>query len=257
MDNASHQQAASPRLTSAAPRRNFDPAFRWLTVACGCLLLLAVAGILIELVRGSWSALEKFGAGFLVNRAWNPVTEDFGALSSIYGTLVSTLIALVLAVPLSLVIALFLVELAPPRVARYRRRRHRAAGGDPQHHLRHVGAVRLRAVHGRARPAVPRRVTGGLPLFQGPPMGIGMLTAGIILALMVLPFITAVMRDVFLMVPRGCQGIGLRHGRDHLGSDPQSHDSVRHPGDRRRLLPGPGPGHRRDDGGDLRHRQRP
>jgi phosphate transport system permease protein len=201
MDNASRQQAASPPLTSAAARRNFDPAFRWLTVACGCLLLLAVAGILIELVRGSWPALEKFGAGFLVNRAWNPVTEDFGALSSIYGTLVSTAIALVVAVPLSLIIALFLVELAHPRVRGFVGGAIELLAAIPSIIYGMWGLFVFAPFMAEHVQPFLARTTGGLPLFAGAPMGIGMLTAGLILALMILPFITSVSRDVFLMVP--------------------------------------------------------
>ncbi len=181
-------------------QRNFDPTFRWLATGCGALIILLVAGIFWELYQGSQLSLEKFGFGFLFSQAWNPVKEDFGAASSIYGTLVSTAIAMFIAVPLSLVIALFLVELAPPRVSRVVGGCDRAAGRHPQHHLRHVGAVRLCPLHGRPRPAGSgqnRRAA----FFKGPPMGIGMLTAGIILALMILPFITSVTRDIFLMVP--------------------------------------------------------
>ena len=180
---------------------NLDPAFRWLTLASGLAVLLLVGGILYTLVVGAMPSLKHFGFGFLASQAWDPAFMEFGALSSVYGTLVSTAIGMLIAVPLSLVIALFLVEIAPPAVSRL-------VGG----------AIELLA-------AIPSIIYGmwglfvfapfladyvqpwlasiapGLPLFQGPPMGIGMLSAGIILALMVLPFITSVTRDVFQMVP--------------------------------------------------------
>ena len=180
-------------------QRNFDPTFRWLAIGCGALIVALVAGIFWELYAGSQLSLDKFGFGFLFSQSWNPVKENFGAASSIYGTLVSTAIAMLIAVPLSLIIALFLVELAPPRVSRV------------------VGAaIELLA-------AIPSIIYGmwglfvfapfmadyvqpflahiGGPFFSGPSMGVGMLTAGIILALMVLPFITSVTRDIFMMVP--------------------------------------------------------
>ena len=181
-------------------QKNFDPAFRWLATFCGVLVVLMVVGIFWELVQGSRLSLGKFGFGFIFSQAWNPVKADFGAASSIYGTLVSTVIAMLLAVPMSLIIALFLVELAPPWLSRI-------VGG----------AIELLA-------AIPSIIFGmwglfvfapfmadyvqpfladipGGPLFSGAKMGIGMLTAGFILALMILPYITSVTRDIFLMVP--------------------------------------------------------
>jgi phosphate transport system permease protein len=199
----SRQKAVLSELEMPAEkrRRNFDPAFRGLTVFCGFLVLLVVAGILVELVRGSSLSLEKFGLGFLASQAWNPVTEDFGALSSIYGTLVSTAIALIVAVPLSLIIALFLVELAPPRVSRFVGGAIELLAGIPSIIYGMWGLFVFAPFMADYVQPFLNRVTGGFPLFEGPPMGIGMLTAGLILALMILPFITSVTRDVFLMVP--------------------------------------------------------
>ena len=129
----------------------------------------------------------------------------FGALVPIYGTLVTSAIALIIAVPVSFGIALFLTEIAPRWTARPGRHRDRAARRHPEHHLRHVGPVRVRAVHGRARRAVADDHLGNRPivgaLFSGPPIGIGMLTAGIVLGIMVIPFISSVAREVFNAVP--------------------------------------------------------
>lgn len=125
----------------------------------------------------------------------------FGAVSSIYGTIVSTAIAMIIAVPFSIVIALFLVELAPPRIS--------SAIGTAIELLAAIPSI-IYGMWGlfvfapfmsnHVQPALGK-AGGSLPLFKGPPMGIGMLTAGIILAIMVLPFISAVMRDVFKLVP--------------------------------------------------------
>ena len=90
-------------------------------------------------------------------RSWNPVTEQFGALAPIYGTLVTSAIAMLIAVPVGLMIAFFLTELCPPIAAPADRHRHRAAGRHPQHHLRHLGPVRVRAVPAEVRAAVPDR----------------------------------------------------------------------------------------------------
>ncbi|MDO9532648.1 MAG: phosphate ABC transporter permease subunit PstC, partial [Deltaproteobacteria bacterium] len=95
-----------------------DRTFRWLTFLCSLLVPLVMLAIGLDLVRSSWPAVKQFGWRFFWSTEWNPVLQEFGAGSSIFGTLVSTLIAMFIAVPLSLAIALFLVELAPPRVSR-------------------------------------------------------------------------------------------------------------------------------------------
>ena len=183
------------------PQKNYDPLFRWLTVLCSAVSLLLVAGILVELLMGSQLSLEKFGLGFLFSSLWNPVSKDFGAASSIYGTFVSTIVAMVLAVPLSLVIALFLVEMAPPRVSRLVGGAIELLAAIPSIIYGMWGLFVFAPFMSDYIEPFLSRVTGGFFLFNGPPMGIGMLTAGIILALMILPFITSVTRDVFQMVP--------------------------------------------------------
>jgi phosphate transport system permease protein len=144
---------------------------------------------------------ERFGARFLVTQAWNPVTGEFGALSSIYGTLVSTAIAMAVAVPLSLIIALFLVELAPPRISRFVGGAIELLAAIPSIIYGMWGLFVFAPFMADHVQPLLARVGGDFPLFSGPPMGIGMLTAGLILALMILPFITSVTRDVFRMVP--------------------------------------------------------
>ncbi len=178
-----------------------DRTFRWLAVASALLIPLLMGGIFLVLLQQSLPALKRFGFGFLTSQQWNPVTENFGALSSIYGTLVSTLIAMLLAVPLSIALALFLVELAPPRVSRVVGTIIELLAAIPSIIYGMWGMfVFAPFMANYIQPALGKTL-GWLPLFQGPPLGIGMLTAGIILAFMVLPIICAITRDIFSLVP--------------------------------------------------------
>ena len=183
------------------PPRPGDRVFRWLTAGCAAVVLLLVFGIFVELLRNAWPSLQRFGLGFVTSGQWNPAKEAFGGISSIYGTLVSTAIALLLAVPLSVAISLFLVELAPPRISIPIGYAIELLAAIPSIIYGMWGLFVFAPLMAKYVQPALSTVFGSLPLFQGPPMGIGMLTAGIIIALMILPFITAVMRDVFQMVP--------------------------------------------------------
>jgi phosphate transport system permease protein len=99
--------------------KSFDPLFKWAALVCAVGIVLVVAAIILQLTDSSMPSLKKFGLGFVASQEWDPVTEEFGAASSIFGTLVSTATAMAIAVPISLVAALFLVELAPPAVGVY------------------------------------------------------------------------------------------------------------------------------------------
>jgi phosphate transport system permease protein len=178
-----------------------DRTFRWLTFFCSLLVPLVMVAIGLELIRSSWPAIKQFGWHFLFSNDWNPVTQDFGAASSIFGTLISTLIAMVIAVPMSLAIALFLVELAPPRVSRVVGTLIELLAAIPSIIYGMWGLFIFAPFMAHYIQPLLGRTLGFLPLFQGPPMGIGILTAGIILAFMVLPFISAIARDVFQLVP--------------------------------------------------------
>lgn len=186
---------------SAVPGRGADVAFKWFTASCAAVIFVVLVAILAELTANSKLSLLHFGAKFLVSTSWNPVTQDFGALSSLYGTLVSTVIAMLLAVPLSLVIALFLVELAPPWASRLIGGAIELLAAVPSIIYGMWGLFVFAPVMADHVQPFLSKAGGWTPLFTGPPMGIGMLTAGIILALMILPFISAVSRDVFQMVP--------------------------------------------------------
>ncbi len=179
----------------------FDPLFRMTTRLFAAVILLIMVGLLLELTHNALPSIRRFGWGFLISEAWNPVRQQFGALAPIVGTLVSTAIAMVLAVPLSIGIALFLVEMAPPFL--------RSLFGAGIELLAAIPSIiygmwglfvfaPLMADH--VQPFLGRTL-GFLPFFKGPPMGLGVLTAGMILALMILPFLTSVIRDLFAMVP--------------------------------------------------------
>jgi len=211
-----------------ASEHRADRAFRVLTAACSLVVIALMAGILFELLANSREALGTFGWRFLTSDAWNPGRAEFGAASSVYGTLVSTAIAMLLAVPLSLAVAVYLVEVAHPRLAKFVGGAIELLAAVPSIIYGMWGLFVFATLMQRhIQPVLGERL-GFLPLFQGPPMGIGMLTAGLILALMVLPFITAVTRDVLLMVPpvlkesahgvgatmwEATRGVSLRYGR--------------------------------------------
>ena len=189
---------------AAKPARG-DVYFRGLTAACALVLPLIMIAIGLALAYYSIPALQKFGLGFFFSQEWNPVTQQFGALSSIYGTLVSTILAMLLAVPLSLAIALLLVELAPPRISRTVGTMIELLAAIPSIIYGMWGMFVFAPLMARYVQPWLHTYLGWIPgfglLFQGPPMGLGMLTAGIILGFMVLPFTCSITRDVFQMVP--------------------------------------------------------
>jgi len=214
LDNAGFATAgeSSAVAVSRSPRppvlRNnalMDAIFRNLTRFFAFLVFSLLAAILVSLMIGGSLSLQKFGVPFLWNENWDPVKEDFGALVPIVGTLVTSLIALVIAIPVSFGIAIFLTELSPVWLRRPLGTAIEMLAAIPSIIYGMWGLfvfVPLFQVY--VQPLL-KGALGGIPLlgalFSRPPMGIGMLTAGIILAVMVIPFITAVMRDVFEIVP--------------------------------------------------------
>ena len=168
-------------------------------------VLVVIAAIIESLFVGAAPALKKFGFGFLVSRAWNPVTKDFGALVSIYGTLVTSAIAMIIGIPVSFGIALFITELSPVWLKRPIGIAIELLAAIPSIIYGMWGLFVFAPFFGDyIQPWVSDHV-GSVPLigalFSGPPLGIGILTAGIILAIMVIPFMSAVMRDMFEVVP--------------------------------------------------------
>jgi phosphate transport system permease protein len=182
-----------------------DAAFRHLTRAAAIAVLVILSGIIVSLVYGSWPALHTFGFSFFYEEVWNPVTEKFGAIAPIYGTIVTSIIAMLIAVPVGLFIALFLTELCPMWLRRPIGIAIELLAGIPSIIYGIWGLfVFAPFLQQHVQPFLIA-VFGNVPvlstLFEGPPYGIGILTAGLILAIMVLPFITSISRDVFEAVP--------------------------------------------------------
>lgn len=182
-----------------------DPFFRNLTRFFALLVAVLLLGILVSLFRGSLPAFHKFGWGFLFSREWNPVTEVFGALPVLYGTLVTSGIAMLLGVPVSFGIALFITELCPKWLRQPLGVAIELLAAIPSIIYGMWGLFVLAPLLSEhVQPWVTEHL-GNWPvvgqLFQGPPLGIGVFTAGLILAIMVIPYITAVTRDVFETVP--------------------------------------------------------
>jgi len=182
-----------------------DVIFRLGTRAAAIFVLVLLGAIIVALIHGSWPALQKFGFGFLINESWNPVTENFGAIAPIYGTVVTSFIAMLIAVPVGLFIAMFLTELCPKWLRRPIGVAIELLAGIPSIIYGIWGLfVFAPFLQQYVQPAMINTL-GNVPgignLFAGPPYGIGVLTAGLILAIMVLPFITSISRDVFEAVP--------------------------------------------------------
>lgn len=182
-----------------------DAIFRALTFGFALLVLSILGGIIISLIDGALPALRQFGFSFFVGTSWNPVTEKFGALAPIYGTIVTSLIAMLVGIPVAFGVALFITELCPPWLKRPLGTTIELLAAIPSIIYGIWGLFVLAPfIQEYVEPALIASL-GGIPgiglLFEGPPLGIGVLTAGFILAIMVLPFIASVMRDVFETVP--------------------------------------------------------
>ena len=182
-----------------------DFVFANLTRLFAALTLAMLAGIIVSLVYASWPSLEKFGLSFIWTSEWNPPKEHFGALIPIYGTLVTSIIALVIAVPVSFGIALFLTELSPGWLRRPLGTAIELLAAIPSIVYGMWGLLAFAPIFAKyVQPALAATL-GQVPLvgklFHGPAIGIGILSAGIILAIMVIPFIASVMRDVFDVTP--------------------------------------------------------
>jgi phosphate transport system permease protein len=161
--------------------------------------------ILGSLFVGAWPAIAKYGLGFLTSTTWDPVTEEFGGLVMIYGTLATSIIALLIAVPVSFGIALFLTELSPAWLKRPLGTAIELLAAVPSIVYGMWGLLVFGPILATFVQKPLQALFGGVPvlgaLVSGPPVGIGILSAGIILAIMIIPFIAAVMRDVFEVTP--------------------------------------------------------
>jgi phosphate transport system permease protein len=182
-----------------------DALFHNCTLAAALAVLLLLGGVMLALVMGALPAFKTFGFGFIIDETWNPVTDKFGAIAPIYGTVVTSLIAMLIAVPIGLLIAMFLTELCPLWLRRPIGIAIELLAGIPSIIYGIWGLFVFAPFLQRTVQPALIDAFGNIPilskLFAGPPYGIGMLTAGLILAIMVLPFITSISRDVFEAVP--------------------------------------------------------
>ena len=205
VDKIGLERAESRLAKSLAGFKLRDTTFHLLTLAAAWAVLILLGGVIASLVLGSMPAFKAFGLNFLTTEAWNPVTEKFGAMAPVYGTIVTSLIAMAIAVPSALGIAIFLTELCPFVLRRPIGIAIELLAGIPSIIFGIWGLfvmapflqehVQPRLIAAFADVPVLSR------LFAGPPYGIGVLTAGIILAVMVLPIVTSISRDVFDTVP--------------------------------------------------------
>mgnify|MGYP006285067535 CR=1 FL=1 len=196
---------AAKRVKSLSRIALLDRIFHHVTRAAALIVLLILGGVIASLVEGSIPAIKAFGFGFLTSQAWNPVTDNFGALAPVYGTIVTSIIAMLIAVPVGLGVAMFLTELCPHRLRRPIGVAIELLAGIPSIIYGIWGLFVLAPfLQTHVQPALIaafRDVPVLSLLFAGPPYGIGLLTASLILAVMVLPFIASISRDVFETVP--------------------------------------------------------
>ncbi len=182
-----------------------DVVFRSLTFLFALLVLLILGGVIVALIDGALPAFRTFGLSFVVTEVWNPVTEKFGALAPIYGTLVTSAIAMLVGIPVAFGVALFITEICPLWLKRPLATMIELLAAIPSIIYGIWGLfVFAPFVQQYIEPAIIDtfgQIPGIGVLFAGPPLGIGILTAGFILAIMVLPFISSIMRDVFETVP--------------------------------------------------------
>jgi phosphate transport system permease protein len=185
--------------------RRSDDLFRILTRSAAFAVLVILGGVIVSLIIGSIPALTAFGLDFPFTQSWNPVTEKFGALAPIYGTLVTSFIAMLIAVPVGLMIAFFLTELCPKWLRRPIAIAIELLAGIPSIIYGIWGLFVFAPFMQEYVQPLLIGAFGDIPvlssLFAGPPYGIGVLTSALILAIMVLPFITSISRDVFDAVP--------------------------------------------------------
>jgi phosphate transport system permease protein len=204
---ATAQVDRAEAIASDKARRTIleDRLFFYLTLASAVFVVVMLLGVVVSLLVGAWPALEKFGPAFVWTQRWSPVKEIFGALAPIYGTLVTSLIAMLIGIPVSIGIAIFLTEICPMPLRRPIGVAIELLAGIPSIIYGLWGFFFLAPFLKTTIQPFLIDTIGNVPvigvLFGGARYGIGLLTAGIILAIMVLPFITSITRDVFLTVP--------------------------------------------------------
>jgi len=198
-------EATPESLRSTGSGISADKIFGFFAYAAGWGVLLILSGVIISLALGAMPAIKAFGLNFFLTETWNPVKDVYGGLAPIYGTLVTSAIAMIVAVPVSFGIAIFLTELAPDWLKRPLGIAIELLAGIPSIIYGIWGLFSFAPFLQQYVQPFLIDTLGNVPiispLFQGPPYGIGILTAGLILSIMILPFITSIMRDVFETVP--------------------------------------------------------
>lgn len=199
------RERSDHRLQRLRSLRAGDAVFRIMTLSAACLVLLLLGGVIIALIKGSLPAFRAFGFGFVTTEVWNPVQDQFGGLASIVGTLITSFLAMLIGIPVSIGIATFLTELCPMRLRRPITMAIELLAGIPSIIYGIWGLFVLAPFLQRTIEPWLINAFSFIPglnhIFAGPPFGVGVFTAGLILAVMVLPFITAITRDVFSSVP--------------------------------------------------------
>lgn len=205
-------QNHSKKKTKSEVRRS-DLAFVYLLRFIALVVILIFISLLLYLWKGSLPILKQYGLNFFINSDWDPNSDQFGALPFIYGTLLTSIIALIIAAPIAVSSAIFLTEIAPPKIAKPFGFFIEMLSAIPSVVYGLWGIFILAPfVREFIQPTIGKYL-GFLPFFKGPPFGIGVFTSGLILAIMILPTITAVCREVFLTIP-----ISLREGVVALGT---------------------------------------
>lgn len=201
-------EATSPLATPGAQRAPSsvgDFLFAMLTRGAALVTLLLLGGIIVSLIISALPSIQKFGFAFLWMKDWDPPAEQFGALVPIYGTIITSVIALIIAVPVSFGIALFLTELSPVWLRRPLGTAIELLAAIPSIVYGMWGLLVFAPIFSQYFQKPLGALLGNVPiigaLFQGPPLGIGILPAGVILAIMIIPYIASVMRDVFEVTP--------------------------------------------------------
>src|SRR3954469_5158939 len=196
---------AADRARALSRLRAGEAVFRNLTLVAALIVLAILGGVFVALVEGAAPALRTFGFDFFTTQSWNPVTEKFGALAPIYGTFVTSSIAMLIAVPVGLGIAIFLTELCPPSLRRPIGMAIELLAGIPSIIYGMWGFFVLGPFLAYTFQPLMIALFDGVPVlglvFAGPPSYLSLFNAGLILAIMVLPFITAISVDVFKTVP--------------------------------------------------------
>jgi phosphate transport system permease protein len=205
MSETNTQMEAALQMNRSTSSKLPDFIFHKITFSFAFLVLLVLAGIIVSLIISAWPAFEHFGPGFITRIEWDPINDEYGALIAIAGTLITSFIALLIAFPVSFGIALFLTEICPNWLKRPLGTSVELLAGVPSIIYGMWGMFVFAPFMSDHIQPLLQNTLGNVPvigeLFQGPMMGIGMLTAGIILSIMIIPFIAAVMRDVFETCP--------------------------------------------------------